>query len=133
MTLKSAPPANQTNAHFNLYDSLKKCPKPSWQGFRPPTPSDRQCPKNVTSLMMVILMMTKIIETHKNIVKIIKKNSVIIYPAKQHFLSCIPQSFPLGTPSENNIVFLYYLKWSHQNFLCANLGFGPRQGGGGAV
>ena len=32
-------PQNQANAHLNLDNSpLNKCPKPSWQGFRPPPP-----------------------------------------------------------------------------------------------
>ena len=33
------PPQNQANARLNLVNSsLKKCPKPSGQGFRPPPP-----------------------------------------------------------------------------------------------
>ena len=38
------PPQNQSNARLNLVNSsLKKCPKPSGQGLRPPPPY-RQCP-----------------------------------------------------------------------------------------
>ena len=38
---------NQGNAHLNLENSsLKKCPKPSGQGFRPPLPNG-QCPNKI--------------------------------------------------------------------------------------
>ena len=40
------PPQNQANARLYLDNSpLNRCPKPSWQGFRPPTPPNGQCPK----------------------------------------------------------------------------------------
>ena len=45
--LNFRPPQNQGNAHLNLENSsLKKCPKPSGQGFRPPPPYG-QCPNRV--------------------------------------------------------------------------------------
>ena len=45
------PPQNQANARLNLENSsLKKCPKPSGQGFRPPPPNG-QCPNRGGALL----------------------------------------------------------------------------------